>query len=174
MRGFDPVTQSFTYAVNQRFGSTRGSANAFRVPFQLALQARYVIGPDQNAERMRGALRAGGGRGGAEWRWRSGRRRSGQQRGLADRLQRVLPNPAAQMLELKDSLALTDSQVVKLTALRDSTATSYAAIADSIRATMTKAGANADPARLFAAMRPQLTKGRAMSQAGARRRRRRF
>lgn len=83
---------------------------------------------------------------------------------LADRLQRFLPNPASQILELKDSLALTDSQVVKLTALRDSTAASYAAIADSIRAAVTKAGSNADPARLFATMRPHLAKGRAISR----------
>jgi hypothetical protein len=169
VRGFDPVTQSFTYAVNQRFGSTSGSANAFRVPFQLAVQARYVIGPDQNAERMRGLFGAGGGRGGGG----GGRNGGGGPGGegaaannedLADRLQRVLPNPAAQMLELKDSLALTDSQVVRLTALRDSTASSYAVIADSIRAAVTRAGPNADPARLFATMRPQLTKGRAISQ----------
>ena len=165
VRGFDPVSQSFTYEVNQRFGSTSGTANAFRVPFQLAVQARYVIGPDQNAERMRSLFGAGGGRGGG--------RNSGGAPGegaaansddLADRLQRMLPNPAAQLLELKDSLALTDSQVVKLTALRDSTAATYATIADSIRAAVTKAGPNADPARLFAAMRPQLTKGRAMSR----------
>lgn len=166
VRGFDPVTQSFTYAVNQRFGSARGSANAFRVPFQLAVQARYVIGPDQNGERMRGIL-GGGGRGG-------GGRNSGAGPGgegaaansedLADRLQRVLPNPVAQILELSDSLALTDSQVVKLTTLRDSTAATYAVIADSIRAAVTKAGPNADPAQLFAAMRPHLTKGRAISR----------
>ncbi len=166
VRGFDPATQSYTYAVNQRFGSTRGSANAFRVPFQLALQARYVIGPDQNAERMRALFGAGGGRGG-----RGGGPGGGPGEGaaansddMADRLQRFLPNPAAQVLELKDSLALTDSQVVKLTALRDSTASSYMVISDSIRATITKAGSNADPARLFAAMRPQITKGRVISR----------
>jgi len=54
--------------------------------------------------------------------------------------------------------------VVQLTALRDSAAAQYAVVADSIRAAMTKAGPNADPARLFAVMRPQLTKGRAMSK----------
>jgi hypothetical protein len=37
-------------------------------------------------------------------------------------------------------------------------------IADSIRAAVTKAGPNADPARLFATMRPQLTKGRTISR----------
>jgi Carboxypeptidase regulatory-like domain len=165
VRGFDPVSQSFTYEVNQRFGSTRGTSNAFRVPFQLAVQARYVIGPDQNAERLRGLFGAGGGRGGG----RNGGGAPGEGAAannddLADRMQRVLPNPAAQLLELKDSLALTDSQVVKLTALRDSTAAIYAVVADSIRVTVTKAGPNADPARLFATMRPQLTKGRAVSK----------
>ena len=117
VRGFDPTTQSFTYAVNQRFGSTRGTANAFRVPFQLAVQARYVIGPDQNAERMRALFGAGGGRGGRDGGGGAGGEgAAANSEDLADRLQRVLPNPAAQLLELKDSLALTDSQVVKLTA----------------------------------------------------------
>jgi hypothetical protein len=164
VRGFDPVSQHFSYAVNQRFGSTRGSANAFRVPFQLALQARYVIGPDQNSERMRGLF--GGGRGGARGAGAGpgGEGAAANSDDLADRLQRMLPNPAAQILELGDSLALTDSQVVKLTALRDSAAASYATIADSMRAAATKVGPNAEPARLFAAMRPQLTKGRAMSR----------
>ncbi|HMI58918.1 MAG TPA: carboxypeptidase regulatory-like domain-containing protein [Gemmatimonadaceae bacterium] len=166
VRGFDPSTQSFTYAVNQRFGSTSGTANAFRVPFQLAVQARYVIGPDQNAERMRALFGAGGGRGrrgGGGGGGGGGEGAAANNEDLADRLQRVLPNPAAQLLELKDSLALTDSQVVKLTAVRDSAAAAYAVVADSIRAAVTKAGPNADPSRLFAAMRPQLTKGRAMS-----------
>ena len=76
----------------------------------------------------------------------------------------MLPNPAAEILELKDSLALTDSQLVKLTALRDSTAASYTAIADSIHTAVEKVGTNADPARLFATMRPHLTKGRAISR----------
>jgi hypothetical protein len=166
VRGFDPVTQSFTYEVNQRFGSTRGTANAFRVPFQLAVQARYVIGPDQNAERMRSLFGGGGGRGGGRngGAGAPGEGAAANSDDLADRLQRVLPNPAAQLLELKDSLALTDSQVVKLTALRDSAAATYATIADSIRAAVAKAGPNADPARLFAATRPQLTKGRAKSR----------
>ncbi|MEO8878843.1 MAG: hypothetical protein ABI446_00435 [Gemmatimonadaceae bacterium] len=167
VRGFDPVSQRFTYAVNQRFGSMRGNANAFRVPFQLAVQARYVIGPDQNAQRMRGLFGAGGGRGGGRNGGGGGAPGEGAAANnddLADRLQRVLPNPAAQLLELKDSLALTDTQVVKLTELRDSTAAIYVGVADSIRAAVTKAGPNADPARLFTMLRPQLTKGRAVSK----------
>jgi hypothetical protein len=163
VRGFDPVSQGFTYAVNQRFGSTRGSSNAFRVPFQLALQARYVIGPDRNAERMR-AILGGGGRGGRNGVGGPGEGAAANNEDLADRLQRMLPNPAAQILELGDTIALTDSQVVKLTALRDSTAAKYEGIADSIRAAVAKVGDSADPARMFAAMRPQLTKGRAMSR----------
>ena len=106
----------------------------------------------------------GGGRGGRNGAGGPGEGAAANSEDLADRLQRMLPNPAAQILELKDSLALTDSQVVKLTALRDSTAAKYEGIADSIRAAVAKVGANADPARMFAAMRPQLTKGRAMSR----------
>jgi hypothetical protein len=50
--------------------------------------------------------------------------------------------------------------VAKLTSLRDSTAASYVVVADSIRAIVTRAGPNPDPARLFASMRPELLKGR--------------
>jgi len=165
VRGFDPVSQTYSYAVNERFGSTRGSANAYRVPFQLAVQARYVIGPDQNAERLRALFGAGGGRGGGgRGAGAPGEGAAVNSEDLADRMRRVLPNPAAQLLELRDTLALTDSQVAKLTTLRDSTAASYAVVADSIRAIVTRAGPNPDPARLFASMRPELLKGRTTSR----------
>jgi hypothetical protein len=159
-RGFDPVSQTYSYAVNERFGSTRGSANAYRVPFQLVVQARYVIGPDQNAARLRALFGAGGGRGGGGRGGAAGEGAAANSEDLADRMQRVLPNPASQLLELRDTLALSDSQVAKLTTLRDSTAASYAVVADSIRAIVTRAGPNPDPARLFASMRPELLKGR--------------
>ena len=166
VRGFNPATQTYDYAVNERFGSTRGSSNAYRVPFQLSLQARYVIGPDQNAARMRALFGAGGGRGGrGGGAGAPGEGAAANNEDLADRMARVLPNPASQLLELRDTLALTDSQVVKLTALRDTTAASYAVVADSIRAIITRAGPNPDPARLFASMRPELTKGRATARA---------
>jgi hypothetical protein len=42
--GFDPVTQSFRYTVNQHFGAASGALNPFRIPFVLALQARMVVG----------------------------------------------------------------------------------------------------------------------------------
>jgi hypothetical protein len=115
---------------------------------------------------MRELFGVGGGRGGGRGGGGApgGEGAAANSADLADRLQRVLQYPAAQLLEIKDSLALTDSQVVKLTALRDSAAASYATIADSIRAAVTKVGTNADPARIFAVMRPQLTKGRAMSR----------
>jgi len=69
-------------------------------------------------------------------------------------------NPASRVLLLRDSLTLTDTQVTQLTALRDSVDKLLAPLADSVRVTLDKAGPNPDPARLFASLRPYLTKGR--------------
>ena len=42
--GFDPVTQTYHYRVNQHFGSSSGALNPFRIPFVLSLQARIALG----------------------------------------------------------------------------------------------------------------------------------
>ncbi|HEY4216407.1 MAG TPA: carboxypeptidase-like regulatory domain-containing protein [Gemmatimonadaceae bacterium] len=44
VRGFDPSTQQFVYAVNPRFGATSPSASTFRTPFRLTLDVRLDYG----------------------------------------------------------------------------------------------------------------------------------
>jgi hypothetical protein len=126
------------------------------LPFQIGFQARYTLGPDRARDLIRGALaqrgaaRFGGGPGGAG--------------GFAARFERVLPNPITQILDRKDSLALTDSQVVRLTTLRDSLDARNKHVQDAVKEAIDKAGANPDPGALFGALRPKLEEGRANTQ----------
>lgn len=52
--GFDPVTQSFHYQVNQHFGAASGALNPFRTPFVLAIQARLSLGGKHASRNSRG------------------------------------------------------------------------------------------------------------------------
>jgi hypothetical protein len=158
VRGFDPSAERYLYQVNERFGAQRSGQGSIVLPFQIGFQARYTLGPDRTRDLVRGALaqRAAGrfgGPGGA-----------GGPGGFAARFERVLPNPITAILEQKDSLALTDSQVVRLTTLRDSLDAMNARISDAVRAEIEKAGANPDPGALFGALRPKLEQGRGNTQ----------
>jgi hypothetical protein len=159
--GYDTASRRFDYTVNGRFGATAGSANAFRPPFQVGLQARFTLGPDrrrQALDAMRGrAAGRPGGPGGAG---------SGLQGALGDpdaflsRLETVLPNPAAQVLERREALGLTPDQVTRLEAVRDSFAIQNRVRADSLRAAVEREGAAPDPARLLTVIRPLVEAGR--------------
>src|SRR5256885_6281583 len=54
VRGFDPATARFRYAVNGRFGASSAGNGGVTVPFQIGLLARLTLGPN----RMRHPLRA--------------------------------------------------------------------------------------------------------------------
>lgn len=168
VRGFDPSTKRFRYEVNERFGNTRGSAVAFRQPFQLALQARFAYNLDGLRERLAGGFGAGdGGAGGPRMVIGGGPGLPGAQGGPggpAVRLGARVPNPLAQILELKDTLALTPEQVARLQTLSDTLARKNDALGEEVRAIVSRAGNNPDPASLFAQIRPRLNEGRANLQ----------
>ena len=159
VRGFDAATERYQYQVNERFGAQRSGQGSVVLPFQIGFQARYTIGPDRTRDAVRGALaqraagRFGGPGGGA-----------GGPGTFASRFERVLPNPITQILARKDSIALTDSQVVRLTTLRDSLDAKNKAVSDDVKSVIEKAGANPDPGALFGALRPKLDEGRANAQ----------
>jgi hypothetical protein len=158
VRGFDPTTERYQYQVNERFGAQRSGQGSIVLPFQIGFQARYTIGPDRTRDVVRGALaqRAAGrfgGPGGA-----------GGPGTFASRFERVLPNPITQILARKDSMALTDSQVVRLTTIRDSLDAKNKLVSDEVRSVIEKAGASPDPGALFGALRPKLEEGRANAQ----------
>jgi hypothetical protein len=142
--GFDSTTRNFTYAVNERFGATGGSATAIRSPFQLGVQARLTIGPDRTRQALEGLRRGAPGA-----------------QGLVNRMASFLPNPADSVLALKDSLALTADQQARLKVLADSVTAEHKTLAEAIQAEVTKAGPNPDQARLFAALRPALQSAQA-------------
>ena len=145
VKGFDANTNTYKYQVNGRFGNTIGSAQAFRQPFLLQLQARFSYGQQTGF----GAF-AGGGAGG---------RPGGGGGGLGALAARV-PNPLAQILEMKDSLKLTDDQVIRLQVMSDTLAAVNTRLGEDVRATVAKAGNNPDMAVVFASIRPKLDEAR--------------
>lgn len=105
VRGFDPVTNSYKYEVNERFGSTRPSQTTQRSqPVQFTLQMRYDLAPTREHQQLIQQLDRG--------RSRPGNKPSLQQlRGTANI---GLINPMQQLLQQADSLKLTRKQADSL------------------------------------------------------------
>ncbi|HEU4878088.1 MAG TPA: hypothetical protein VFT21_01490, partial [Gemmatimonadaceae bacterium] len=152
VRGFNAATNQFKYQVNEHFGAANGSRNAFRVPFQLAVQARLTLGVDPARQQMNAVF---GGRGGrasvADFR---------------ERLARAVPNPFRQILEVNDSagLLLTADQKAKLALLGDSLQVKADTLVGSLAQTLGGNEArNADPLQLGMRMRGRIQEGRALA-----------
>jgi len=98
VRGFDPTTNQFRYAVNGRFGGIASASGGVTVPFQVALQAHLAVGP--------GPIR----------------RSATRQRALDLPAPATPPpvNPITPILGLRDSLGCTPDQVARLQAIADS------------------------------------------------------
>ncbi len=152
--GFDPVTRSYRYEVNERFGASRKGANGIVVPFQLGVNARLMIGPDRARDAIDAVRSAAlGGRGG-----RGGMGSAGFATALTSF------NPVMQIIELKDSLKLTGEQVARLTVVSDTLNARNADLAAGVRKDIEGAGANPDMAALSARLRPQLERVQANQQ----------
>ena len=146
--GFDPNTNQFQYSVNGRFGATGTGATAVRAPFQIGIQARLQIGPDRQRQAMDAFRRGGGGGSG---------RPGGFAEGMVNRIREAMPNPAAGVLAMKDTLQLTMDQQEKLAVLADSFEATRDTFAARMQHEVDKAGANPDMARLMASVRPLFT-----------------
>jgi hypothetical protein len=154
VRGFDAVNEKFIYQVNEHFGAQAGSRNAFRVPFQLALQARITVGQDPARQQLNAVF---GGRGGnrptaADFR---------------ERLARAVPNTFRQILELNDSLKLdlTADQKAKLQVAGDSLQAKADTLIGALAQTLGSNDARtADPLQLGMRMRGRIQEGRALAQ----------
>jgi hypothetical protein len=157
VRGFDASSSRFFYQVNERFGDTRGTRTAFRAPFQIGVQVRWTVGPDRQREALQGLLRGGRGAAGPGGSGRAGGRGALDARAA---IERVAPNPAASVLELRDSLALSADQIVRLTRLRDSLAARNDSLVTVATERAAQAGGGNDPAATFAAIRPTLEAAR--------------
>jgi hypothetical protein len=154
VRGFDPQAKRYIYQVNEHFGAASGSRNAFRVPFQLSLQARLAIGVDPARQQM-GAV-FGNGRGG---------RPSVQD--FRERLSRAVPNTFRQILELNDSLKLdlTPDQQEKLKVAGDSLQVKADTLIAALAQTLGTADRNGDPMQLGMRMRGRIQEGRKLADA---------
>jgi hypothetical protein len=138
VRGFDPATNTYRYDVNGRFGSNNASRQVYRQPFVLALQARLTLGPDPR-DRFRQIFAA----------------RTDTSATNAAAVQ----NPVAQIIQMRDTLKLTDDQVAKLTVISDTLAEKTKAIAAVIRTEVQKQGGT-NPAAIMQVLRPHITEGR--------------
>ncbi len=154
VRGFDPSSQSYIYQVNERFGSSRQGQNGIQIPFQVGINARYTLGPDRvrdAIDAVRGAAFGGrGGRGGG------GGPGGGGPAGFATALANV--NPVNSIIQMKDTLKLSDDQVAKLQVIADSLNAKNTVLGQDVQKQVANAGANPDMAALMPKLRPQLDK----------------
>ncbi|GJG86684.1 hypothetical protein tb265_18650 [Gemmatimonadetes bacterium T265] len=164
--GFNPATQAYAYTVNQRFGNTVGQAAVFRQTFQLGIQARYVYGANPfGAFGFGGGGPGGGGGGGGGGGLLAGLLGGASGSGNAPSTSLAASlNPAAKLIDLRDSLGLDSAQVTKLSVVRDTLAAQYQRFRTDLRAKVQKLGNNADPAVIFSTIRPDLARGRQLLQ----------
>ncbi len=176
VNGFDPATQAYQYAVNERFGATNPGANANRTPFQIGIQARYSFGPNRvrdAIDRIRGGGRGGGfreGGGGGLGRGRGfGGGGGGRGRGITgpdflDRFRSLLVNPADLVLGLSDSLNLSDAQVADIEAVRDSLEAQNEALAAELQQQIEEAGTEQNTRALLGLIQPKFEAAREVAQ----------
>jgi hypothetical protein len=123
VRGFDPDRRAFVYGVNHNFGRPVGGGSSFGQPFAVTLQARWAFGSDPVRQPLLNrvaAMRA------------TGRTAAAVRQELA----RTIPNLAAQVLALSDTLRLDlrAEQVVALRAAAASFSVRLAPLVDSLAA----------------------------------------
>ncbi len=154
VRGFDAPTRRYKYEVNERFGAVRGNQTGIRLPFQVGFNLRYTLGPDQTRDRLRAAF------GGA-----AGTRLTGAT--MAAGVSRFFPNIPMQIIEVRDSVGLTDAQVARLQVLADSIQIHIDTLTNEARAAIEKEGGNPDPAVLFGVkLRPYFERAGRLRTAG--------
>lgn len=122
VRGFDPASQTFRYAVNERFGTPTTKQSYFRQPMQITLVAQLTLGKMQSggmADMPPGAPHAGVASGATT-----------HADSLRMKIAATVPNVFRRVLALKDSLSLSldTAQIARLKLLGDA----YQARADSL------------------------------------------
>lgn len=118
VRGFDPATRQFRYAVNERFGSTRPQQSASRSAAFVSLNVSYDIGFTRERQMLTQRLDAGRGRPGTKPNAQT----------LKAFGTSSIPNPMSMILQQSDSLRLTRAQADSLATL----STKFSRYADSV------------------------------------------
>jgi hypothetical protein len=154
--GFDQTNRQFQYIVNERFGVTDPRAIASRPPFQLTIRAVYRFGPDRQrdmVDRLRG-IRPASSRGrGSRNTWAPAQLTAAS---FKERLEAVIMNPAAVVLDMRDSLRLTGDQISRVTTLVDSAAARTAALVKEVEARVQASGQQ-DPRAVAELLRTMTT-----------------
>jgi hypothetical protein len=108
VRGFDPVSRSYKYDVNQRFGATNAAFSAIRAPVTLTAMLRVDIGPSRERQLLTQQLDRG-------------RTQPGQK--ASETILKIthgsgdIPNPMTSILQQADTLHLTGRQADSLATL---------------------------------------------------------
>jgi hypothetical protein len=134
VKGFAPGERAFRYSVNPGFGTPAARAFASR-PFTLTLQGRWTFGVDPIRQPLLSMFNSVRGQG-----------RKPEQ--IRDELSRTIPNPAAQVLALADTLRLgiSPGQREALRVAADSLSRQLALLADSLARAISTAEGSADAA----------------------------
>ncbi|MEO8580799.1 MAG: hypothetical protein ABI469_11165, partial [Gemmatimonadales bacterium] len=153
VRGFDPGTDTYKYQVNEHFGVSNGTRNAFRVPFQLAIQGRLTLGTDPARQQFNNAIgRGAGGRMNPE--------------ALKARMTRLVPNAFLDIIAVNDSakLELTSDQVARLQTAGDAFKVKSDSLIDKVANILGDTTVkNPDPMTIFAKLQPSMTEGRKLT-----------
>ena len=154
VRGFDPTTDTYRYQVNEHFGVANGTRNAFRVPFQIAIQGRVALGTDPARQQFNNAIGRGpgGGRMNPE--------------ALKARMTRLVPNAFLDIIAINDSakLELTPDQIAKLQTSGDAFKVRADSLIDKVANMLGDTTVkNPDPMTVFAKLQPSMTEGRKLA-----------
>ncbi len=153
VRGFDPVTDTYKYQVNEHFGVTNGTHNAFRIPFQLAIQGRLTLGTDPARQQFNSVLgRGAGGRLNPE--------------ALRARMTRLVPNAYLDIIAVNDSakLELSPHQIAKLQSAGDAFKVKADSLIDKVAKILGDSTEKTpDPMTIFAKLQPSITEGRKLA-----------
>jgi LTXXQ motif family protein len=149
VRGFDPVTETYKYQVNEHFGIANGTRNAFRVPFQIAIQGRLALGTDPARQQFNNVVGSGRGRLSAD--------------ALKARMTRLVPNAFLDIIAINDSakLDLTPDQIAKLQSSGDAFKMKADSLIDKVANMLADTTVkNPDPLTVFAKIQPSMAEGR--------------
>jgi hypothetical protein len=155
VRGFDPVTNTYQYQVNEHFGATNGTRNAFRVPFQIAIQGRLALGTDPARQQFNNVVGRGAGRLTPE--------------ALKARMTRLVPNAFFDIIAINDSLKLelTPDQISRLQTSGDAFKVKADSMVDKVAGILGDTTVkNPDPMTVFAKLQPSMTEARKMATQG--------
>ncbi|HET9636665.1 MAG TPA: carboxypeptidase regulatory-like domain-containing protein [Gemmatimonadaceae bacterium] len=153
VRGFDPATNTYQYQVNEHFGATNGTRNAFRVPFQIAIQGRLTLGTDPARQQFNNVVgRGAGGRMNPE--------------ALKARMTRLVPNAFLDIIAINDSakLDLTPDQIAKLQTAGDAFKVKSDSLIEKVANILGDSTVkNPDPMTVFAKVQPSIAEGRKLA-----------